>query len=157
MSKFITSCMAIENKPQWLKKFIAILSGLVGITVLVQGIVIAMHPNDVERGIMVIVFGLLFSFGAWRLWPLSMPGDTPRPTKQIHAPPAKDKFQPLLVGMSVVMTIVWAKMFTTGDDDLFWLWVIISPIYLINLCYNFSYHNGMIRKTIPLSITYASA
>ena len=157
MSKFIRSCMAIENKPQWLKKFIAILSGLVGITVLVQGIVIAMHPGDVELGILVIVLGLLFSFGAWRLWPLSKPGDTPRPTKQENAPPAKDKFQPLLVGMSITMTIVWAKMFTTGDDDLFWLWVIISPIYLISLCHNFSYHNGMVRKTIPLAITYASA
>ena len=28
--------------------------------------------------------------------------------------------------MSVVMTIVWAMMFTTGDDDLFWTWVITS-------------------------------
>ena len=157
MSRFIRRYMAIENNPQWLKKSIAIFSGLVGITILVQGIVIALHPNDVELGIMVIVLGLLFSFGAWRLWPLSKPDDTHLSTRQKHAPPAKDRFQPLLVGMSIVMTIIWAQMFTTGDDDLFWLWVIISPIYLISLGHNFSLHGGMIRKTIPLAISYASA
>ena len=109
MSRFVKCCMAIESKPLWLKKSIASLSGLAGITILVQGIVIAMHPNDVRLGIMVIVLGLLFSFEAWRLWPLSKPGDTPRPTKQEKAPPAKDRFQPLLVGMSITMTIL-AKM-----------------------------------------------
>ena len=76
---------------------------------------------------------------------------------QEQPPSSEENFPLLLAGMSVVMTIVWAMMFTTGDDDLFWLWVIISPIYLISLGHNFSLHGGMIRKTIPLAISYASA
>ena len=44
--------MAIAQESQNLKKFIAGLLGLLGITILVQGIVIAMHPNDVELGML---------------------------------------------------------------------------------------------------------
>ena len=66
--------MDIGNESPWLKKSIAGLLGLVGISILVQGIVIASHPNtdDMLIGAMLIIVGLLFSFAAWRLWPSSI-------------------------------------------------------------------------------------
>ena len=149
--------MTIAQESQWLKKFIAGLLGLLGITILVQGIVIAMHPNDVELGIMVIVFGLFFSFGAWRLWPASTSGKIQNSNEQELPPSSAESFPLLLAGMSVVMTLVWSMMFTTGDDDLFWAWVIISPVYLICLVHNFSLHNEMVKKSIPFAASYALA
>ena len=140
-----------------MKKFIAGLLGLLGITILVQGIVIAMHPNDVELGIMVIVFGLFFSFGACRLWPASTSEKIQNSNEQELPPYSAESFPLLLAGMSVVMTLVWSMMFTTGDDDLFWTWVIISPVYLICLGHNFSLHTGMVKKAIPFAVSYALA
>ena len=66
--------MNIDHESQWLKKSIAGLLGLVGISIVVQGIVIASHPNtdDMLIGAMLIIVGLLFSFAAWRLWPSSI-------------------------------------------------------------------------------------
>jgi len=66
--------MAIAQESQWSKKSIAGLLGLVGISIVVQGIVIASHPNtdDMLIGAMLIIVGLLFSFAAWRLWPSSI-------------------------------------------------------------------------------------
>ena len=149
--------MAIAQESQKLKKSIAGLLGLLGITILVQGIVIAMHPNDVELGIIVIVFGLFFSFGAWRYWPASTSEKIQNSNEQEQSPSSAESFPLLLAGMSVVMTLVWSMMFTTGDDDLFATWVIISPVYLICLGHNFSLHSGMVKKSIPFAASYALA
>ena len=67
------------------------------------------------------------------------------------------KFPLALAAMSVVMTIVWAMMFTTGDDDLFWTWVILSPVFLLCLGHNFSLKEGIVSKSIPFTISYALA
>ena len=88
--------MTTAQESQWLKKFIAGLLGLLGITILVQGIVIAMHPNDVELGIMVIVFGLFFSLGAWRLWPASTSEKIQNSNEQ-ELPPSSAESFPLLL------------------------------------------------------------
>ena len=70
---------------------------------------------------------------------------------------SEGKFPLALGAMSVIMTIVWAMMFTTGDDDLFWTWVILSPVYLIFLGQNFLLHGGIIKKFIPFTASYAIA
>ena len=149
--------MTTPQESQRLKKSIAGLLGLVGISLVVQGIVIAMHPNDVELGIMVIVFGLFCSFGAWRLWPASTSEKIQNSNEQEQPPFSPESFPLLLAGMSVVMTLLWSIMITTGDDDLFWTWVIISPVYLICLGHSFSLHSGMVKKSIPFAASYALA
>ena len=66
--------MDIVHKSPWLKKSIAGLLGLVGISIVVQGIVVASHLNtgDMLIGAMLIIIGSLLSFAAWRLWPSSI-------------------------------------------------------------------------------------
>jgi len=66
--------MDIVNESPWLKKSIAGLLGLVGISIVVQGIVVASHLNtgDMLIGAMLIIIGSLFSFAALRLWPSSI-------------------------------------------------------------------------------------
>tara|TARA_B100000945_G_scaffold221946_1_gene179259 strand:+ start:294 stop:797 length:504 start_codon:yes stop_codon:yes gene_type:complete len=68
-----------------------------------------------------------------------------------------ERFPLVLAAMSVVMAILWATMFRSGDDDLFWTWVILSPLYLILLGHNFLLHEGMIKKSIPFTASYAIA
>ena len=63
--------MGIGHESPWLKKTIAGLLGLVGISLGVQGIVMASHPSTDSTGTILIIVGLLLSFGAWRLWPAS--------------------------------------------------------------------------------------
>ena len=79
---------------QRLKKSIARFLGLVGILVLLQGIVIAIAPdsNDVELGNIMIVFGLFFSFGAWRLWPASTSENIQNSNEQELSPPYLESF-----------------------------------------------------------------
>ena len=67
------------------------------------------------------------------------------------------KFPLALAAMSVIMSIVWAIMFTTCDDDLFWTWAILSPVFLICLGHNFSLKEGIVSKSIPFTISYALA
>ena len=68
-----------------------------------------------------------------------------------------ERFPLVIAAMSVAMSIVWAMMFTSGDDDLFWPWVILLPLYLILLCHNFLLRDGMIKKSIPFTASYAIA
>ena len=68
-----------------------------------------------------------------------------------------ERFPLVIAAMSVAMSIVWAMMFTSGDDDLFWTWVILLPLYLILLCHNFLLRDGMIKKSIPFTASYAIA
>ena len=63
--------MTTAQEPQWLNKFIAGLLGLLGIPLVVQGIVMASHASTDMTGTILIIVGLLLSFGAWRLWPAS--------------------------------------------------------------------------------------
>ena len=93
--------MVSAQGSQRLKKSIARFLGLVGILVLLQGIVIAIAPdsNDVELGIMMIVFGLFFSFGVWRLWPASTSENIQNSNEQELSPPYVESF-PLLQRIS---------------------------------------------------------
>ena len=93
--------MVSAQGSQRLKKSIARFLGLVGILVLLQGIVIAIAPdsNDVDLGIMMIVFGLFFSFGAWRLWPASTSENIQNSNEQELVPPSGETF-PLLQRIS---------------------------------------------------------
>ena len=68
-----------------------------------------------------------------------------------------ERFPLVIAAMSVAMSIVWTMMFTSGDDDLFWTWVILLPLYLILLCHNFLLRDGMIKKSIPFTASYAIA
>ena len=70
---------------------------------------------------------------------------------------SKERFQLVLAAISVAMAILWAIMLTTGDDDLFWTWAILSPVYLIFLGHNFLLRDGMIKKSIPFAASYALA
>ena len=141
---------------------------LLGIPLVLFGIQQASKPATDEFGSVLIIGGLLLSFGAWRFWPVSTPidpglvgGDSPAginppPSFQVHTTPASaERFPTALAGMSIAMTILWSRMFTTGDDDLFWSWVILLPVYLIFLGHNFLLHGGMIKKSIPLTASYA--
>ena len=125
--------MTTAQESQWLKKFIAGLLGLLGITILVQGIVMAAHPSTDMTGTILIIVGLAISFVAWRYWPASTSEKIQNSNEQELPPSSAESFPLLLAGMSVVMTLVWSMMFTTGDDDLFWTWVIISTAYLLSL------------------------
>ena len=150
--------MAIAQESQNLKKFIAGLIGLVGISLVVQGIVMASDPSTDMTGTILIIVGLVaISFLAWRCWPASTSEKIQNSNEQEQPPSSAESFPLLLAGMSVVMTLVWSMMFTTGDDDLFWGWVIISPVYLICLGHNFSLHSGMVKKSIPFAASYALA
>jgi|GEM_PF-1478318 len=149
--------MAIAQESQKLKKSIAGLLGLVGISLVVQGIVMASHPSTDMTGTTLIIVGLAISFLAWRCWPASTSEKIQNSNEQEQPPSSAESFPLLLAAMSVVMTLVWSMMFTTGDDDLFWGWVIISPVYLICLGHNFSLHSGMVKKSIPFAASYALA
>ena len=149
--------MAIDQESQRLKKSIAGLLGLVGISLVVQGIVMASHPSTDMTGTTLIIVGLAISFLAWRCWPASTSEKIQNSNEQELPPSSAESFPLLLAAMSVVMTLVWSMMFTTGDDDLFWGWVIISPVYLICLGHNFSLHSGMVKKSIPFAASYALA
>ena len=149
--------MDIAQESQRLKKSIAGLLGLVGISLVVQGIVMASHPSTDMTGTILIIVGLAISFLAWRLWPASTSEKIQNSNEQEQQPSSAESFPLLLAGMSLVMTLVWSMMFTTGDDDLFWTWVIISPVYLICLGHNFSLHYGMVKKSIPFAASYALA
>ena len=125
---------------------------LLGISMVIFGIQQASKPATDEFGSVLIIGGLLLSFGAWRVWPVSTA------KKKHHATPTSaERFPTALAGMSITMTIVWSMMFTTGDDDLFWGWVILSPVYLIFLGHNFLLRGGMIKKSIPFTASYAMA
>ena len=149
--------MTTAQESQWLKKFIAGLLGLVGISLVVQGIVMPSITGTDMYGTVLIFVGLPFSFAAWKLWPASTSEKIQNSNEQEQPPSSAESFPLLLAGMSVVMTLVWSMMFTTGDDDLFWTWVIISPVYLICLGHNFSLHTGMVKKAIPFAASYALA
>ena len=149
--------MASVHESPWLKKTIAGLLGLVGISIVVQGVVMASDPGTDMTGTVLIIVGLPFSFAAWKLWPASTSEKILNSNEQELPPSSAESFPLLLAGMSVVMTLVWSMMFTTGDDDLFWTWVIISPAYLICLGHNFSLHTGMVKKAIPFAASYALA
>ena len=149
--------MAIAQESQWLKKIIAGLLGLLGIAILVQGIVMAAHPSTDMTGTILIIVGLAIFSLAWRLWPASKSEKILNSNEQELPSSSAESFPLLLTGMSVVMTLLWSIMITTGDDDLFWTWVIISPVYLICLGHSFSLHSGMVKKSIPFAASYALA
>ena len=150
--------MAIAQESQKLKKSIAGLLGLVGISLVVQGIVMASDPSTDMTGTILIIVGLVaISFLAWRYWPASTSEKIQNSNEQEQPTSSAESFPLLLAGMSLVMTLVWSMMITTGDDDLFWTWVIISPVYLICLGHNFSLHSGMVKKSIPFAASYALA
>jgi len=149
--------MTTAQESQWLKKSIAGLLGLVGISLVVQGIVMPSITGTDMYGMVLIIVGLPFTFAAWKLWPASTSEKILNSNEQELPPSSAESFPLLLAGMSVVMTLVWSMMFTTGDDDLFWTWVIISPAYLICLGHNFSLHTGMVKKAIPFAASYALA
>ena len=155
MYRIIVTFMASETKS--LRMVISCLLGLFGIVVMIGGLGLAFDPSTDMTGTILIIVGLLLSFGAWRLWPSSNSEKIQNSNEQELPPYSAESFPLLLAGMSVVMTLVWSMMFTTGDDDLFWTWVIISPVYLICLGYNFSLHTGMVKKAIPFAASYALA
>jgi len=144
--------MAIGQKFPWRDYSISGFSALLGISTVLFGIQQASKPATDEFGTLLIIGGLLLALGAWRFWPVSTPKKTHHTT-----PTSAERFPTALAGMSIIMTIVWAMMFTTGDDDLFWTWVILSPVYLILLGRNFLLHGGMIKKSIPFTASYAMA
>ena len=149
--------MATAQESQWLNKFIAGLLGLLGISLVVQGIVMASHPSTDMTGTILIIVGLAITFVAWRLWPASTSEKILNSNEQERPSSSTESFPLLLTGMSVVMTLLWSIMITTGDDDLFWTWVIISPVYLTCLGHSFSLHSGMVKKSIPFAASYALA
>ena len=53
------------------KKIIPGLVGLLGVALLMQGAVMATDASTDMSGTILIIVGLLLSFGAWRLWPAS--------------------------------------------------------------------------------------
>ena len=56
--------------------------------------------------------------------------------------------------ISIAMAVLWAETFTTGDDDLFWAWVIVSPIFLILFSHNFVFFNGKKQKSASFFLSF---
>ena len=132
--------------------FVSGFLGVLGISLVLFGIQQASKPATDEFGRVLIIGGSLLSYGAWRFWPVSTAKKTHHAT-----PTSAERFPTALAGMSITMTIVWSMMFTTGDDDLFWTWVVLLPVYLILLGHNFLLRDGMVEKSIPFTASYAIA
>jgi len=145
------------NMEEWRNNFISGFLGLLGISLVLFGIQQALNPATDAFGRVLIIGGLLLSYGAWRFWPVSTTERTHHTTDHEPSPTSAERFPTALAGISIIMTIVWSMMFTTGDDDLFWTWVILSPVYLIFLGQNFLLHGGIIKKFIPFTASYAIA
>ena len=137
--------------------FVSGFLGVLGISLVLFGIQQASKPATDEFGRVLIIGGSLLSYGAWRFWPVSTPERTHHTTDHEPYPTSAERFPAALAGMSIIMTIVWSMMFTTGDDDLFWTWVVLSPVYLIFLGHNFLLRDGMVEKSIPFTASYAIA
>ena len=137
--------------------FISGFLGLLGISLVLFGIQQASKPATDAFGRVLIIGGSLLSYGAWRFWPVSTTERTHHTTDHEPSPTSAERFPTALAGISIIMTIVWSMMFTTGDDDLFWTWVVLSPVYLIFLGQNFLLHGGIIKKFIPFTASYAIA
>tara|TARA_B100000212_G_scaffold169142_1_gene127212 strand:+ start:823 stop:1560 length:738 start_codon:yes stop_codon:yes gene_type:complete len=137
--------------------FVSGFLGVLGISLVLFGIQQASKPATDEFGRVLIIGGSLLSYGAWRFWPVSKPERTHHTTDHEPYPTSAERFPAALAGMSIIMTIVWSMMFTTGDDDLFWTWVVLSPVYLIFLGHNFLLRDGMVEKSIPFTASYAIA
>ena len=135
--------------------FVSGFLGVLGISLVLFGIQQASKPATDEFGRVLIIGGSLLSYGAWRFWPVSKPERTHHTTDHEPYPTSAERFPAALAGMSIIMTIVWSMMFTTGDDDLFWTWVVLSPVYLIFLGHNFLLRDGMVEKSIPFTASYA--
>ena len=145
------------NMEEWRNNLISGFLGLLGISLVLFGIQQALNPATDAFGRVLIIGGLLLSYGAWRFWPVSKPERTHHTTDHEPYPTSAERFPAALAGMSIIMTIVWSMMFTTGDDDLFWTWVVLSPVYLIFLGHNFLLRDGMVEKSIPFTASYAIA
>ena len=137
--------------------FVSGFLGVLGISLVLFGIQQASKPATDEFGRVLIIGGSLLSYGAWRFWPVSTPERTHHTTDHEPYPTSAERFPAALAGMSIIMTIVWSMMFTTGDDDLFWTWVVLLPVYLILLGHNFLLRDGMVEKSIPFTASYAIA
>ena len=137
--------------------FVSGFLGVLGISLVLFGIQQASKPATDEFGRVLIIGGSLLSYGAWRFWPVSKPERTHHTTDHEPYPTSAERFPAALAGMSIIMTIVWSMMFTRGDDDLFWTWVVLSPVYLIFLGHNFLLRDGMVEKSIPFTASYAIA
>ena len=149
--------MAIVRTFSLRDNFISGSFALLGISMVLFGIQQALNPATDAFGRVLIIGGLLLSFGAWKFWQVSTPEKPRQTTDDEHSPTSAERFPTALAGMSIIMTIIWSMMFTTGDDDLFWTWVILSPVYLIFLGHNFLLHAGIIKKSIPFTASYAIA
>ena len=149
--------MGIGQTFPWRNSFISGFLGLLGISLVLFGIQQASKAATDEFGRVLIIGGLLLSYGAWRFWPVATPERTHHTTDHEPSPTSAERFPTALAGMSTIMTIVWSMMFTTGDDDIFWTWVVLSPVYLIFLGHNFLLRDGMVKKSIPFTVSYAIA
>ena len=149
--------MGIDQTFPRRNNFVSGFLGVLGISLVLFGIQQASKPATDEFGRVLIIGGSLLSYGAWRFWPVSKPERTHHTTDHEPYPTSAERFPAALAGMSIIMTIVWSMMFTTGDDDLFWTWVVLSPVYLIFLGHNFLLRDGMVEKSIPFTASYAIA
>ena len=145
------------NMEEWRNNFIPGFLGLLGISLVLFGIQQALNPATDAFGRALIIGGSLLSYGAWRFWQVSKPKNPHNRTEHEPSHTSAERFPAALAGMSIIMTIVWSMMFTTGDDDLFWTWVVLSPVYLIFLGHNFLLRDGMVEKSIPFTASYAIA
>ena len=142
---------------EWRNNFISGFLGLSGISLVLIGIQQASKPATDEFGRVLIIGGLVLSYGAWIFWPVSTPEKTLHTTDHEPSPPSAEMFPKALAAMSIIMSIIWSRMFTTGDDELFWTWVVLLPVYLIFLSHNFLFREGMVKKSIPFTASYAMA
>ena len=149
--------MAIVQTFSWRNNLNYGFLALLGVSMTLFGIQQALNPATDALGRVLIIGGSLLSFGAWRFWQVSTTERTHHTTDHEPSPASAERLPTALAGMSIIMTIVWSMMFTTGDDDLFWAWVILSPVYLIFLGHNFLLQGRMIEKSIPFTASYAMA
>jgi len=95
--------MGIGQTFPWRNSFISGFLGLLGISLVLFGIQQASKAATDEFGRVLIIGGLLLSYGAWRFWPVATPERTHHTTDHEPSPTSAERFPTALAGMSTIM------------------------------------------------------
>ena len=86
---------------EWRNNFISGFLGLLGISLVLFGIQQALNPATDAFGRVLIIGGLLLSFGAWNFWQVSTPKKPHHRTDHEPSPTSEERFLTALAGMSI--------------------------------------------------------
>ena len=145
--------MALIQESPWLKKSIAGLLGLVGISIVVLGIVLASHPSTDMTGTVLIIVGLPFSFAAWKLWPTSESSMVETEGEGI----THYRIAALWMGIVPIIGLIFWLADSTGDINGFILtcFMFSTPVAMISAYFAYRTFGKQFSKPMMLSIAGA--